>query len=113
MEVEYPLASRAFMAKRTQKDGGLEISFAQKNKWEKDWTRYWFYVKTPRVVPKTGLRFKKYPFTSTMGDMKPSTRVRPPTEVDVEWAACDAAFGKACRFSRGHDLVEEMVVSNF
>ena len=23
------------------------------------------------------------------------------------------AFGKACRFSRGRDLVEEMVVSNF
>ena len=113
MEVEYQLASHAFMAKRTQKDGGLEISFAQKNKWEKDWTRYWFYVKTPSVVPKTGPRVKKYPFASTMGDMKPSTRVRPPMEADAERAACDAAFGKACRFFRGCDLVEKMAVSNF
>ena len=36
MDVEYQFASCAFMAKRAQKDGGLEISFAQKNKWEKD-----------------------------------------------------------------------------
>lgn len=34
-------------------------------------------------------------------------------EVDAERAACDAAFGKAYRFSRGRDLIEEMVVSNF
>ena len=94
------------MAKRAQKDGGLEISFAQKNKWEKDWPRYWFYLKTPMVVPKMGLRVKKYPFASTMGDMKPSTRVRPPTEVHAERATCDGAFGKACHFSGGHDLVE-------
>ena len=70
-------------------------------------------MKTLGVVPKTGPRVKKYPFASTMGGMKPSTRVRPPTEVDAERAVCDAAFGKACRFSAGHDLVEEMVVSNF
>jgi len=65
------------------------------------------------VVPKMGLRVKKYPFASTMGDMKPSTCVRHPVEVDAERATCDAAFGKACRFSRDRDLVKEMVVSNF
>ena len=113
MEVEYQFTSCAFMAKRAQKEGGLEISFAQKNKWEKDWPRYWFYVKTPDVVPKTGPKVKKYPFASIMGEMKPSTRVRPPLEVDAERATCDTAFGKACCFSRGRDLVEEMVVSNF
>ena len=32
VEVEYQFTSCAFMAKRAQKDGGLEISFAQKNK---------------------------------------------------------------------------------
>ena len=46
VEVEYQFASYTFMVKRGQKDGGLELSFAQKNKWEKDWARYWFYVKT-------------------------------------------------------------------
>ena len=40
VDVDYQFASCAFMAKRAQKDGGLEISFAQKNKWEKDWPRY-------------------------------------------------------------------------
>ena len=70
-------------------------------------------MKTPRAVPKIGLRVKKYPFASTMGDMKPLTRERPPPEVDAERAACDVAFGKAYYFSRGRDLVKEMVVSNF
>lgn len=60
-----------------------------------------------------GPRVKKYPFASTMGEMKPSTRVRPPTEIDEDRAACDAAFAKACCFSGGRDLVEEMAASNF
>lgn len=48
-----------------------------------------------------------------MGEMKPSTRVRPPAEIDEDRAACDAAFAKACRFSGGCDLVEVMVAFNF
>jgi len=36
VEVEYQFASYAFIAKRAQKDGGLEISFVQKNNWVKD-----------------------------------------------------------------------------
>ena len=70
-------------------------------------------MKTLGVVPKTGPKVNKCPFASIMGEMKPSTYVRPPSEVDAERAACDAAFGKAYCFSRGRDLVEEMVVSNF
>ena len=34
------------MPKRNQKGEKLEISFAQKNKWNKDWMQYWFYVRT-------------------------------------------------------------------
>ena len=70
-------------------------------------------MKTPGVTPKTGQKVKKCPFASTMGDMKPSTRVRLPAEIDDAQAACDAAFAKACRYSGGRDLVEEMVASNF
>lgn len=44
VELEYQFASCAIMAKRSQKEGGMEISFAQKNKWEKDRSRYWSYV---------------------------------------------------------------------
>ena len=67
----------------------------------------------PQRCFEDGLKVKKYPFASIMGEMKPSTYVRPPSEVDAERAACDAAFGKACHFFRSRDLVEEMVVSNF
>ena len=70
-------------------------------------------MKTLGVVPKTGPKVKKYPFASIMGEMKPSTHVRPPSEVDAERAPCDAVFGEACYFSRGSDFVEEMVLSNF
>ena len=38
--------SYAFMPKRNKKGEKLEISFAQKNKWSKDWMQYWFYVRT-------------------------------------------------------------------
>ena len=65
------------------------------------------------MKPKAEPKVKKYLFASTMGDMRPSTRVRPPAEVDADRIACDAAFAKAYHFSGGHDLVEEMVASNF
>lgn len=113
VKTELQFASCAFMVKRSQKYGGLEISFTQKNKWEKDWTRYWFYVKTPGVVLKTGPKVKKYPFASIMGVMKPCTHVGPPAEIDEDRAACDIAFAKAYHFFRARDLVEEMVASNF
>lgn len=45
--------------------------------------------------------------------MRPCYRVRPLTAVDAERAACDAAFAKACRYSSGRDIVEEMVLSEF
>jgi len=70
-------------------------------------------VKTPGVTPKTGQKVKKCPFASTMGDMKPLTHVKPLMEVDEDCAACDATFAKACCFSRGRDLIEEMVAANF
>jgi len=40
VKLKSQFASYTFMAKRSQKDGGLEISFAPKNKWEKDWACY-------------------------------------------------------------------------
>lgn len=30
---------------KTRKLDQVEISFAQKNKWEDDWVQYWFYAK--------------------------------------------------------------------
>lgn len=102
IEVEFQYGSCAFMAKRSQKDGGLEISYAQKNKWEKNWTKFWFHVETPGFTPRAEPRVRKFPYASTMGDMKPCCRVRPPSTVDAARAACDA-----------RDLIEEMVLSKF
>lgn len=113
IELEAQFGSYTFMAKRLQKDGGMEISFAQRTKWEKDWTWYWFYMKTTGVTPKTGPKVTRYPFASTMGVMRPSTHVKPPVEVDTAREVCDAAFAKACRYFGGRDLVEEMVASKF
>ena len=39
--------------------------------------------------------------------------MRPLAEVDAERTACDTAFDNASRFSRGRDLIKEMVVLNF
>jgi hypothetical protein len=36
--------SCAFMAKRQQEGSRLEISYYQKNKWDWDWMKYWFYL---------------------------------------------------------------------
>ena len=68
--------SYAFMLRRNQKGKKLEISFAQKNKWSKDWMQYWFYVRT-EVLTSTGLDGNKntcYPLESVMTPMKPSTQ---------------------------------------
>lgn len=52
-----------------------------------------------------------YPFASIMGPMKPSMKVPPNSEVDAGCEACDRAFALVCRYSKGWDLVEEMVAS--
>ena len=45
--------------------------------------------------------------------MAPLTRVDPPEEVSPMREACDQAFAAACRYSSGHDLVEEIMASNY
>jgi hypothetical protein len=52
-----------------------------------------------------------YPFASIMDPMKPSMKVPPNSEVDASREACDRAFALVCRYSKGWDLVEEMVAS--
>jgi len=63
------------MTKRNQKGEKLEISFAQKNKWNKDWMQYSFYVRTGGMTS-TDSEWKKhtrYPL-AVMTPMKPSTQ---------------------------------------
>ena len=46
-------------------------------------------------------------------EMKPLTKVNPSEEMTPQREAYDKAFALACRYSRGRDLVEEMVASNY
>jgi hypothetical protein len=48
-----------------------------------------------------------------MLEMKPLSKVTPSKEMTPEREACTKAFALACRYSKGLDLVEEMVVSDY
>jgi len=107
--------SCAFMPRRTMPGPRCEISYCQKGKWEKDWMRAWFYVRTP-AASKTledGRVDKLYPYASKMKELKPFSKVDPSQPMSEERLACDKAFVLACRHSGGRDLVEEMVAADY
>jgi hypothetical protein len=58
-----------------------------------------------------GKKHTRYPLASVMTPMKPSTQGTPGPKVIEGCEACDWAFASAYHYSRGHDLVEEMVAS--
>jgi len=110
VDVEFQFGSCTFMPKRK---GNLELSYAQKNKWETGWTDYWFYVRVPGVRIRDQPDSRSWPLAFKRGEMDPFTRVEPTGAMDAERLKCDEAFGKACRYSSGRDLVEEMVAASF
>jgi hypothetical protein len=55
----------------------------------------------------------RYLLASIMSEMKPLSKVIPSDEMTPEREACNRAFALACWYSRGRDLVEEMVASNY
>ena len=76
--------------------------------------KYWFYVQTFGITTthEDGKKSTRFPLASVMTEMKPLMKVNPSGEMTPQREACDKAFALACRYSRGHDLVEEMVASN-
>ena len=60
-----------------------------------------------------GAEVREYPLTSRMDVMAPHTHVEPPEAVSPSREACERAFALACRYSRGRDLVEEIMASNY
>ena len=102
------------MPKRNQKGEKLEISFAQKNKWNKDWMQYRFYVRTDGLIStdSEGKKHTCYPLAFVMTPMKPSTQGTPRPGTAEAREAFDKAFALSCRYSGGRDLVEEMVAAN-
>jgi hypothetical protein len=76
---------------------------------------HWFYVRTTgqTFTYNDGTEDTIYPLASIMSEMSPFPRVNPPAKATPERQACDKAFALACRYSRGRDLIEEMVTANF
>ena len=103
------------MPKRNQKGEKLEISFAQKNKWNKDWMQYWFYVRTSGMTStdSEGKTHTHYLLASVMTPMKPLTQGTPCMEASKGHEAYDKTLALAFRYSRGRDLVDEMVAANY
>ena len=107
--------SCAFMARRTMPGARCEISFCQKGKWEKEWFKAWFYVKSPAAsrTLEDGKIEKIFPYALKMKELRLMYKVDPSPEMTDERKACDKAFALACRYSGGRDLVEEMVAFDF
>jgi hypothetical protein len=107
--------SYAFMSRHTMPGVRCEISFCQKGKWEKDWMKAWFYVKSPAAscTLEDGKVEKIFPYTSKMKELKPVYKVDPSSEMSEERKTSNKAFALACRYLGGRDLVEEMVASNY
>jgi hypothetical protein len=97
------------MAKRFQGVDKQELSFCQKEKWDRGWMEDWFYVRTTgqTLTYDDGSEETIYPLASVMFEMSPLCRVAPPTQVSTERQACDKAFALVCRYSGGWDLVED------
>jgi len=107
--------SCAFMPRHTMPGARCEILFCQKGKWDKDWMKAWFYVRTP-ATSKTledGQVDKVFSYASKMKELKPVYKVDPSQPMSEERRAYDQAFALACRFSGGRDLVEEMVATDY
>ena len=59
-----------------------------------------------------GKKNTRYPLASVMTPMRPLTQGTLGPGIEEGREACDRAFSLACRYSRGCNLVEEMVVAN-
>jgi hypothetical protein len=77
--------------------------------------RYWFYLKTYSMTQtyEDGTKEVRYLLAFVMLEMKPLSKVILSGEMTPEREACNRAFALACRYSRGRDLVEEIMASNY
>lgn len=91
------------------------MSYYQKNKWDKDWTCYWFYLQILGLTEtlEDDKKVTHYPLASVMTEMDPYTSVIPPEEISEEHVACEKAFALVCRYSCDRNLIEEMVAANY
>jgi len=101
-----------FVARRENKKKKIqriELSFSQKNKWEDDWTRYWFYVKVERpdpLSPDTAI----YPFACQVEELK-VIHIPSFDSKSAGFEACCDSFYLAMITLSGRDVVEEALAA--
>lgn len=82
----------------------LELSFAQKNKWEDDWLGHWFYARVE--IRGVGTDFR---FAATIAPIDVLTT--PSFTQSSVVSKCEAAYRAAAKCIIGRDLVEEYIAS--
>jgi len=72
--------SYTFVPNRTLAGDRLEMSYYQKNKWDRDWMKLWFYVKTSSSVHTLddGSAVTIFSYMLEMKEMKPLLKFDPP-----------------------------------
>jgi hypothetical protein len=86
----------------------VELSYAQRNRWDDDWNRHWFYIRTVGLKRKDK-DGKEDLVRSLMGTFKPKSII-PPVKTSLQ-VACEKAFDLASRVCSGRDLVEEFLAA--
>ena len=101
-----------FVPRKANKKAGLErimLSTAQKNKWEGNLLRYWFYAKIGFPDPE-GSEEQKYLLALGIEGFdhtyQPSFNKR-----SSNFKSCMAAFKVACQICTGRDVVEEFLAA--
>lgn len=94
---------------KKQKIMRFELSHGQKNRWDDNWLRYWFYVKVD-MADVSRIRRSFYPFSGPFFPMDISTT--PPFTRSKVVKECENAFYSASKSISGRDLVEEFLATN-
>lgn len=86
----------------------IDFSYSQRNRWDSDWFKYWFYVKGS--VPKIDASGHDYPFTC---QMKPVSCVVTADFFKSEnYKKCCRSLEQAMLTCTGRDLVEERLTAD-
>jgi len=95
---------------KSQRIERVELSYCQKNRWDDDWTEFWFYAKIgfPNA---DGTGEVSYPLASKV------LPVEHISQADFRRSAagykdCVGAFGSAAGLIGGRDLIEEFICAN-
>jgi hypothetical protein len=94
--------------KKRSKYGRVELSYAQRNKYDDSWVSYWFYVTIEKKGALPGVD-STYPLHCQITDLNFVTQ--PGFNDDSAFKKCNEAFHLAVLALSGRDVVEEFVAA--